>query len=110
MTTKHTPGPWYVGAQNDAIYIIAGRPPALNNDFPVHGADRELIAAMKGDGYSMDSANASLIAAAPDLLAALQVVMPALEVMRKQWPRSKHDDSLDVVAFARAAIAKATGA
>lgn len=54
-------------------------------------------------------ADARLIAAAPDLLEALQLAMPALESMRKQWPRCTHDDSLDVLQTARAAIAKATG-
>lgn len=61
--SEHTQEPWYVGAQNDALYIVAGRPPALNNDYPVHDADRTLIAAMKGDSYRIDSANAKRIAA-----------------------------------------------
>lgn len=39
-----TATPWYVGAQNDALYIIAGRPPAKDNDYPVHDADRTVIA------------------------------------------------------------------
>lgn len=40
----HTATPWYVGAQNDVLYIIAGRPPSKNNDYPVHDADRTIIA------------------------------------------------------------------
>lgn len=50
-----------------------------------------------------------LIEAAPDLLQALQMAMPALEALRKQHPRHAGDDSIDVVGIARAAIAKATG-
>jgi hypothetical protein len=44
-----------------------------------------------------------------ELLEALELAMPALEAMRKQWPRSPHDDSLDVVEVAIAAIAKVKG-
>lgn len=43
---SHQPVPYYVGAQNDAIYITAGKPPASNNDHPNHDADRVVIAKM----------------------------------------------------------------
>jgi len=36
--------PLYVGAQNDLVYIIAGKPPASNNDYPEHDAPRVRIA------------------------------------------------------------------
>ena len=39
-----TARPWYVGAQNDTLYIIAGRAPSPNNDTPFHDADRIVIA------------------------------------------------------------------
>lgn len=35
---------FHIGAQNDALYIISGRAPALNNDYPVHDADRTCVA------------------------------------------------------------------
>lgn len=34
----------YVGAQNDALYIVVGEPPASTNDYPRHDADRTAIA------------------------------------------------------------------
>lgn len=46
---KHTSGPFYVGAQNDALFIVVGRPPALNNDYPNHTADRTAIAKVYDD-------------------------------------------------------------
>lgn len=72
---KHTPGPHYVGSQNDAIYIIAGREPALSNDHPWHDAPRVCLAKVygptEGDCLPVDQlANAQLFAASEDLLAA----------------------------------------
>lgn len=45
-----------------------------------------------------------------ELLEALKLAMPALESMRQQWPRSPHDDSVDVVEVCRSATTKAGGA
>lgn len=42
-----------------------------------------------------------------ELLTALKLAMPALEYARKQFPRSKHDDSMDVMEIVRNVIAKA---
>ena len=57
MTTNHTPGPWHVGSNHGQLFIHndhATREPICNLDTGAHDAD------------------ADLIAAAPDLLAALQ--------------------------------------
>lgn len=35
---------YYVGAQNDQLYIITGEPPAMNNDYPKHDAVRTVVA------------------------------------------------------------------
>jgi hypothetical protein len=35
---------FHIGAQNDALFIISGEAPALNNDYPRHDADRTCIA------------------------------------------------------------------
>jgi hypothetical protein len=48
----HTPGPWFVGTQNDGLYIIAGRKPAPNNDYPWHDAPRVCLATMQGPSAS----------------------------------------------------------
>lgn len=41
---QHTQGRAYVGAQNDALYIVLGEAPASTNDYPCHDADRTAIA------------------------------------------------------------------
>lgn len=38
------PRPYYVGAQNDEIYIVAGERPATSNDYPRHDANRHVVA------------------------------------------------------------------
>jgi hypothetical protein len=35
---------FHVGAQNDALFITSGRPPASTNDYPDHDADRTCVA------------------------------------------------------------------
>jgi hypothetical protein len=102
----HTPGPWHVGAQNDTLYVIAGKPPSLNNDYPVHDAGRVVIAKV----YPKDEANARLIAAAPELLSALKSAKEHLEYCGygDKWEReyaeaNKLEEKIDE------AIAKAEG-
>lgn len=90
---KHTPGPWIVDPDMRGL-----------GNLPVAGVrsfDGISIANCGTDGH----ANARLIAAAPDLLAALQQMMREYECLRfeqpERWP--------DAATAARAAIAKATG-
>jgi len=81
--TQHTPGPWVI------------HPEALGEHSIVTPDGRGLIA----DIYGRSPANARLIAAAPELLEALQdcVAVPNKNRPDEVWQR------------ARAAIAKATG-
>ena len=81
--TRHTPGPWRIG---DAGFTVFGPPKP--------GALAETIAPVKS------RANARLIAAAPDLLAALEALaaLPNKHRPEEMWEA------------ARAAIARATGA
>lgn len=72
VPAKHTPGPWHVGAQNDMLYVIAGEPPAMSNDFPNHEANRIVV------GSASTIANARLIAAAPEMLEALEEALELL--------------------------------
>jgi hypothetical protein len=94
--SKHTPGPWHVGKTAPCIVYDDngwGVANTVNHDRYV---------------YAMQ-ANARLIAAAPDMLAALQAILQGV----------KHDDtgdgyaeivlSTDDARTARAAVAKATG-
>ena len=93
--TQHTPGPWRV---------------ALGNRLQVHGPKDEIgwpKAVVYNAGLCSDEesqANAALIAAAPDMLAALQDIMAE---------SSRDDDDHDVIAtiqgICRAVIVKAKG-
>lgn len=89
MTTQHTPGPWNVGQDSTAIEasgaIIARTFHWANQYTPIH------------ESY----ANAKLIAAAPDLLAALEECLQRLD--------SHDDQSVPECLVALAAIKKATG-
>jgi len=107
MESKHTPGPWSV--QNGAVY-------GCNN--PKHGSSPHVcaldntpirIASMDRDGPNKvhapteRDANARLIAAAPDMLQALERMVAVYEYVTQ----IRHDD--DALAQAIAAIAKAQG-
>lgn len=89
MTTKHTPGPWSTHLVDDTIVIIPRRP--LPQKFSTLGhsevADEE------------DFANARLIAAAPELLEALQM---ALVYIDGEGTPEQYEQAI-------AAIAKAKG-
>ena len=81
--TQHAPGPWATDGKDYGWCIM-----------DLRGAR---VATVWRDGAPLATANARLIAAAPDLLAALQAALP-IGGPHRWW----HDD-------ARAAIAKATG-
>jgi len=111
MTSSHTPGPWrfeidgtirspsFGGAQM-ADYrgsIICDLKPAVGiEDWTKPVARRHAIPEAQ--------ANAHLIAAAPELLQALQLVTPILESLN-----GKCTGDTAMIARIRAAIAKATG-
>lgn len=92
-----TPGPWLARLESTR-YVIQHEP----EDSPGYRA----IAVTAGS-YPLNEANARLIAAAPDLLAALQGILDddsqfvSLADQRRRW-----DDRMDA---ARIAIAKAQG-
>lgn len=67
MTTKHTPGPWHVGVGQAGVIVYNAKGWAIANAVVYHGEhDREEC-----------KANARLIAAAPDMLAALRMICDA---------------------------------
>lgn len=95
MNTQHTPGPWNVFCAANAAFT---RHPLIVSDAG------EVAKATWAGSEQQTNANARLIAAAPDLLAALQMV-------NRIW---SHDQTANLapdspVAIVRAAIAKATG-
>lgn len=91
MSAKHTPGPW--GTLTFSNH-------ELQTDFAMVkiGSRAHMV------GYSgEDKANARLIAAAPDMLAALQACHEAMSYM------SEYDIPLTLPGQVKAAIAKAIG-
>lgn len=101
--TAHTPAPWRMAFEpgNDRI------PPYFRG---VVGPDNEKI---RVEGTSLSSgpeamANARLIASAPDLLSALQMVVDRVDFERgmKKGPYDGEDEEL--LMFVRSIIAKAT--
>lgn len=97
----HTPGPWFIGAQNDGLFII-DKPPRPSTDDPVHDAQVAVIAHVYyGNPADLHAdANARLIATAPEMLQALRNLVAYSEC-------SIND--ADIWNAARAAIAKAEG-
>jgi hypothetical protein len=92
--TKHTPGPWVV--RGEAKY----------SGFGVNDANGKSVASFpstmtRGDGEK--SANAALIAAAPDMLAALRDALPLLKGHQESPEKAERYQN------ALAAIAKAEG-
>lgn len=76
---KFTPGPWYVGVQNDALFVINGPPSPAPYDGPIprpYGPDVVATPNYLLPGYEAD---ARLIAAAPDLFDACQSALATLE-------------------------------
>ena len=80
---NHTPGPWYVGAQNDALYII-DQPPRPSNDDINPDANTNPIAKVyvaPDRRHETEAANARILAKAPEMLDTLKF---ALEVIGRQ--------------------------
>lgn len=103
MTTNHTRGPWRIGKAHGAVVA----------DVPVHAClDNDHVEAYGGHliAESIAVCNRPLIAAAPDLLAALEA--------EEEWRAREEAGALDpewdydtmVASKRRAAIAKARGA
>ena len=94
MKVTHTPGPWRVGKK----YVT--------DIYPNDGG--MLVARVMTGGISNNKshANARLIAAAPELLAALQSIAETVVYA----PEGGHEEVSDCVRIAKQAIAKATGA
>jgi hypothetical protein len=103
MSSAHTPGPWFTTRPHGTIYIEAR----------LRGSTLQEVAAVgPTEAPEQQEANARLIAAAPDLLEALQQLVlinerhnAACETVLGR-PLDWKDDYLDA---ARAAITKATG-
>lgn len=89
--SKHTPGPWKIQRQN---------PSPTTGEWMISGKKPGYLAGVRDCGSGDVNANALLIAAAPDLLEALQLVVDTAE--NGGWPSA-------ALVIAKATIAKARG-
>ena len=82
MEGKHTPGPWDCETRDDPFYfpiVLIGPPGEKGRRARIHineGPSPEMVAKGESRGTTEETANANarLIAASPDLLAALEAV------------------------------------
>lgn len=86
---KHTPGPWHV---------VEGK--LTKSALEVHANSRAICELWRRGNAKTELANARLIAAAPEMLEALQMIANELPCL---------DNLMSDKEIARAAIAKATG-
>jgi hypothetical protein len=111
---RHTPGPWFVGAQNDSLYVLDATPSPAPYDGPIPREYGPNVVATPNFRIAGYKANARLIAAAPDLLAAIKVAVQLAEVA-SDWNLDEVEIDGEMVlthALAerfRVAIAKAEG-
>ena len=116
MKSTHTPTPWLVRFDEDrfdsklsVLEVIDGRDESLN-----HPQGALVLARVNVSAFAphMDEplANARLIAAAPDLLAALNRLIQSLPEDSNEYPDSASARQVfDSIRFARETISKATG-
>ena len=92
--SNHTPGPWIQAKHSPADVIVGGNTMIATARDGLNGIDREQAVA-----------NARLIAAAPELLTALQAL---LDGAVRHEVRDGYEAHYPEIAAARAVIAKAT--
>ena len=104
----HTPGPWQIHSDHDPFYIVGDIDgPLENNELNFTGVAN---VCEWGKDEARHHANARLIAAAPELLSALQMIV-RLRLYRDDDAAYRiAQDAYEAHHIARAAIAKATGA
>ena len=102
MTAQHTPGPWRYGDNNDGNWRIYGPDGKQEHSGPV-------AEAMHRQSNTARRANASLISAAPDMLAALaELIGEWDEEHSVEDQLTGYTPETGGMEMARAAIAKAT--
>jgi hypothetical protein len=110
-TNKHTPGPWEHGRMllppkskdRRCGFVVNG--PDVTDDLPTRICDLRVPRGI--DGFAEGEANARLIAAAPELLSALEAMVEMFEshITGKPGP----DDAAERWDRARDAVSKAKG-
>ncbi len=105
MPITHTPGPWRIQGNGTLNHPVSGRP-LTTVRFETSLGTFEVL-----DETNEPDANAQLIAAAPDLLHALEQLFEHCSMIHKHWGDGCNQKQADAAIKAgRAAIAKAGGA
>ena len=104
--SKHTPGPWFVEADGAGVYVMTETMMVASpSPMDRHPTDSDEYI----DGPETE-ANARLIAAAPDLLDALQAIEPFIPTTSAaDGGAAAYSANVRAADMVRAAIAKATG-
>jgi hypothetical protein len=102
MSAKHTPGPWGILSAAVGPACMAFSIGQLNEEKGLDGVSDEYAVCVVPLIHDESRPNAALIAAAPDLLEALECIADALSP-----PRNAEEE--EAIAAALAAIAKAKG-
>lgn len=105
--TAHTPGPWSAGSADAPEYM--GDLPA--GSMYIEAAGHDVIAEIDPCGVPLPEhrANARLIAAAPDLLAALRKIATLAEFGEEDGAMDLGQLLIDINRLAEAVIARTTG-
>jgi hypothetical protein len=112
MSAKHTPGPWRVGEEHRGAISIYARSVDPFDERPMTDRDTFICAVQKGRWIYEQAANTHLIAASPDLFAALQALLAATDYSAGNCHMNARVGAVldvELIAIARAAIAKAKG-
>ena len=101
---KHTSGPWKFGKEltaHSGEWLIS---------YDAKDKGQGICIAETRPGSGSEAANAQLIASAPDLLEALQSILPFIPVTSaKEGGASAYSENVRAADKVRAAIARATG-
>ena len=109
--TKHTPGPWINIAEDESGYPVISGPDDTNIAqilCPLSTSKGKDV----GELLEEVIANKNLIAAAPDMLAALEGVLIHLNRIQDEKNKLNNpldDDNMDAISYVEQAIAKAKG-
>ena len=102
---SHTPGPWRIIENSDSAGTIVGTDPTAKLAATLNFREDELAIGLLYDANHRGTQNAHLIAAAPDLLAAMKGAMQYLD----ETLGPCEDDCECLLHSFHAAIAKAEG-
>lgn len=103
--TQHTPGPWIWMVNDEPVNPETYEAPGNYDNKELFGADKNPVVSCGEYDVVLNPADARLMAAAPELLAALRDLTDQVEQLCAALPDGATDISTDA---ARAAIAKAT--